>query len=325
MTDPAKPATLADVERLETMRAGDDELMYRFQLSIDAPALFAAVRELERDRQDEEAIYELCWEICNEVRSSSLHIAGSTTTLDPEHVRFEHQANGADECAYKILAAKNAAVRVPLNDTGADDQGSSCEPVHAAPQGQLNESSGRQEQQCAKGMAPVAEPAAPAGPSTWILTSPNGTVLHCSQFDGWQLDILSRENDSRPERTDTSGTSTQSQEPGCFAREPETYRQAPDGSVRSVKDRTRELRVLAQSYELLQDNFDQLAAAVGYTPERAAQTGDSPLDCAQALRRELEELRKDYARTCSERAAWVNDLQSDMYVNCVYCGHRYGP
>ena len=163
MTDPAKPATLADVERLETMRAGDDELMYRFQLSIDAPALFAAVRELERDRQDEEAIYELCWEICNEVRSSSLHIAGSTTTLDPEHVRFEHQANGADECAYKILAAKNAAVRVPLNDTGADDQGSSCEPVHAAPQGQLNESSGRQEQQCAKGMAPVAEPAAPAG------------------------------------------------------------------------------------------------------------------------------------------------------------------
>ncbi len=22
---------------------------------------------------------------------------------------------------------------------------------------------------------------------------------------------------------------------------------------------------------------------------------------------------------------WVNDLQSGMYVNCVYCGHRYGP
>lgn len=22
---------------------------------------------------------------------------------------------------------------------------------------------------------------------------------------------------------------------------------------------------------------------------------------------------------------WVNDLQSKMYVNCVYCGHRYGP
>ena len=23
--------------------------------------------------------------------------------------------------------------------------------------------------------------------------------------------------------------------------------------------------------------------------------------------------------------AWVDDLQSCMYVNCVYCGHRYGP
>lgn len=22
---------------------------------------------------------------------------------------------------------------------------------------------------------------------------------------------------------------------------------------------------------------------------------------------------------------WVSDLQSEMYVNCVYCGHRYGP
>ena len=22
---------------------------------------------------------------------------------------------------------------------------------------------------------------------------------------------------------------------------------------------------------------------------------------------------------------WVSDLQSKMYVNCIYCGHRYGP
>ena len=32
---------------------------------------------------------------------------------------------------------------------------------------------------------------------------------------------------------------------------------------------------------------------------------------------ESEEVRK--LRT------WVADLQSGMYVNCVYCGHRYGP
>jgi len=22
---------------------------------------------------------------------------------------------------------------------------------------------------------------------------------------------------------------------------------------------------------------------------------------------------------------WIKDLQSGMYLNCVYCGHRYGP
>lgn len=26
-----------------------------------------------------------------------------------------------------------------------------------------------------------------------------------------------------------------------------------------------------------------------------------------------------------ELVQWVNDLQSGMYVNCVYCGYRYGP
>lgn len=38
------------------------------------------------------------------------------------------------------------------------------------------------------------------------------------------------------------------------------------------------------------------------------------------------------ARLCTSAAdeiehlrSWVNDLQSGMYVNCVYCGHRYGP
>lgn len=27
----------------------------------------------------------------------------------------------------------------------------------------------------------------------------------------------------------------------------------------------------------------------------------------------------------SELRGWVHDLQSGMYINCVYCGHRYGP
>jgi len=35
------------------------------------------------------------------------------------------------------------------------------------------------------------------------------------------------------------------------------------------------------------------------------------LDKAEA---EVERLKK-----------WVNDLHSGMYINCVYCGHQYGP
>ena len=34
------------------------------------------------------------------------------------------------------------------------------------------------------------------------------------------------------------------------------------------------------------------------------------IDCAKEIRRLRE---------------WVNDLHSGMYINCVYCGHRYGP
>ena len=36
--------------------------------------------------------------------------------------------------------------------------------------------------------------------------------------------------------------------------------------------------------------------------------------------------QRDEARTENERLQqWVNDLQAGMYINCVYCGHQYGP
>src|SRR3990167_8842067 len=45
-------------------------------------------------------------------------------------------------------------------------------------------------------------------------------------------------------------------------------------------------------------------------------TADGPsMDCLVCrLRAEVMHLR-----------AWVADLQSGMWVNCIYCGHRYGP
>lgn len=39
------------------------------------------------------------------------------------------------------------------------------------------------------------------------------------------------------------------------------------------------------------------------------------------LEMEPEEIKAEIGRL----KQWVNDLQSGMYVNCVYCGHRYGP
>ena len=35
----------------------------------------------------------------------------------------------------------------------------------------------------------------------------------------------------------------------------------------------------------------------------------------------IEELKEENKRL----EAWIDDLQSGMYINCVYCGHRYGP
>ena len=36
---------------------------------------------------------------------------------------------------------------------------------------------------------------------------------------------------------------------------------------------------------------------------------------------EIERLKEEVGRL----QQWVNDLHSGMYINCVYCGHRYGP
>ena len=40
-----------------------------------------------------------------------------------------------------------------------------------------------------------------------------------------------------------------------------------------------------------------------------------------ALLAHIDELERER----DEARAWVNDLHSGMYVNCVYCGLRYGP
>lgn len=49
--------------------------------------------------------------------------------------------------------------------------------------------------------------------------------------------------------------------------------------------------------------------------------GDTVDDLLQELREQVASLTQEL----EEARRWVNDLQSGMYINCVYCGHRYGP
>lgn len=45
-----------------------------------------------------------------------------------------------------------------------------------------------------------------------------------------------------------------------------------------------------------------------------AEVAKEALEAVKVVQQENERLQQ-----------WVSDLQSGMYVNCVYCGHRYGP
>jgi len=50
-------------------------------------------------------------------------------------------------------------------------------------------------------------------------------------------------------------------------------------------------------------------------------TGHEDPDKAAALAELIAAACNNYDRL----QQWVNDLQGGMYINCVYCGHRYGP
>lgn len=57
------------------------------------------------------------------------------------------------------------------------------------------------------------------------------------------------------------------------------------------------------------------------TGDRLPPELDTPNNWGAAVSKILAEAAQELRRY----QVWVNDLQADMYVNCVYCGHRYGP
>ena len=51
-------------------------------------------------------------------------------------------------------------------------------------------------------------------------------------------------------------------------------------------------------------------------------------NCIQDVNQAIRTLRAENImshRREQRLSDWVNDLQAGMYINCVYCGHRYGP
>jgi hypothetical protein len=44
-----------------------------------------------------------------------------------------------------------------------------------------------------------------------------------------------------------------------------------------------------------------------------------------AMKQLENEVRLEVSPEFQRLQTWVNDLQSGMFINCVYCGHRYGP
>jgi len=67
--------------------------------------------------------------------------------------------------------------------------------------------------------------------------------------------------------------------------------------------------LMSAAKQLLDDRLCAEFGPCGGNPNAKLEDG---LECKAA--QEIKRLRQ-----------WVNDLQSGMYINCVYCGHRYGP
>lgn len=52
---------------------------------------------------------------------------------------------------------------------------------------------------------------------------------------------------------------------------------------------------------------------------------DAQITNHQYLAEDAKGALEDCVAAIEKREKWIADLQSGMYVNCIYCGHRYGP
>ena len=90
--------------------------------------------------------------------------------------------------------------------------------------------------------------------------------------------------------------------PGWIAQslETTTLRNKLVDAREDLVDRDQEIFVLKGQLRVLGANFDEIAAAVGWTKERCNQTGDSPLDVARELMRDVTEQKGQIVRARAE-------------------------
>ncbi len=60
-------------------------------------------------------------------------------------------------------------------------------------------------------------------------------------------------------------------------------------------------------------------------PEDCKMERNITRDSSKAIAFVKEQSTRNLEAENAKLRGWVNDLQSGMYINCVYCGHRYGP
>ena len=88
----------------------------------------------------------------------------------------------------------------------------------------------------------------------------------------------------------------------------------------AIRERDEALKALKNSQDQTTAYSEEIKRIWGQR-EEARQEADlyNRLN-AQSVAKALQ-----FSKERDEARAWVSDLQSGMYINCVYCGHRYGP
>lgn len=86
------------------------------------------------------------------------------------------------------------------------------------------------------------------------------------------------------------------------------------------------------------EELEQLKAAnVGLVAElsrvqTALAEAAREINCAGPVAHRIRVLKQEWSEhidrleaELAEAKQWIDDCQAGMYINCVYCGHRYGP